>query len=33
MALVGAGRNDLAEQLSAKYKEIHMGAERKLKGD
>lgn len=33
IALVEAGRNDLAEQLNTKYKEVHGETEKKIKGD
>lgn len=32
-ALLEAGRNDLAEELNNKYKEIHKEADKKLRGD
>jgi len=32
-ALIGAGRKDLAEDLNNKYRQVHMTADKKLRGD
>jgi len=32
LALVAAGRNDLAEQLNARYHELHAETHKKLRG-
>jgi len=33
LALVGAARNDLAEELNSKYREVNVTAEKRLQGD